>query len=171
MKKNTIQGILLAAGIFLLAVTGCKDRPDQQKEPMKESDYRGQVFTDTVRLTSAEADIQHYVNTCYKYLGDTVPIRSYSINKSDLFGVLGVTSVPDCAYDHCRVYIGLTSENKFKLYMTPTEWGPAPNNPKDSLYKDKIPYDSVHRCSYLYDLNAPCPSTCDKFSKLYKVRN
>lgn len=165
MKKITILKVFLLMGAFLLFLAGCKSKSD--KGPAGEPSYRGAVYTDTVSLTSAQEDIQHYVNTCYKYLKDTVPIRSYTINKSDLLGVLGVTEVPDCKYDHCRVYIGLTKENKYKLYMTPTEWACSPVNSKDSLYRDKIPYDSIHKRSYLYDLNAPCPSTCDKYSKLY----
>nr|WP_294858517.1 hypothetical protein [uncultured Fluviicola sp.] len=167
MKKITILKIFLYSGTLLLTLAGCNNKTEEEKASLENlPTNKGVVYTDTVSLQQAQRDIQHYLSSCDSLFNDTVPIRSYSINKSDILGILGVTSVPDCTFDHCRVYIGLTDENKFKLYMTPTVLKPDPDNPKTSIYMDTIL--SVNRHKFLYDLNAPCPSTCDKYSPLYK---
>jgi hypothetical protein len=167
MKKIAILKISLFSGVFLLILAGCNNnQKEEEKEKENPPSNRGVVYTDTVSLTRAQNDIQNYIKACESLFHDEIPIRSYNINKSDIFGVLGVTSVPNCAFDHCRVYIGLTNENKFKLYMTPTVLKPDPQNPKDSIYMDTIQVARGMR--FLYDLNAPCPSTCDKYSPLYK---
>ncbi len=166
MKKITIQGLFLIAGILLLVLVGCKNQADPVKEPVKDP-LQGVVYTDTVSLESARENIRNYVQYCDSLFEDTVPIRSYTINKSDMLGMFGVTSVPDCEFDHCRVYIGLTDDLKFKLYMTPTVLRPVAKGSKESVYRDTILYDAAHKQYFVYDLNAPCPSTCDKQSKLY----
>ena len=169
MKKHAILKVFLFSGTLLLVLVGCKN--NEKKEKTLEVDpptNRGVIYTDTVSLKSAQNDIRRYVKSCDSLFKDKIPIRSYSINKSDIFGVLGVTSVPNCAFDHCRVYIGLTDKYKFKLYMTPTVLKPDPNSPNNSIYMDTILKDSTGK-QFLYDLNAPCPSTCDKYSPLYKL--
>ncbi len=161
MKQTTAIGIILLAGLF--AISGqCEKTPEPRATAI-----RGAVYKDTVHLANALNDIQNYVDMCRDHFGDSVPIRSYSINKWDLFGVLGVTTVPDFEFDHCRVYLGLSDSNKFKLYMTPTRALPGTYRNSDTLYVDTIPYDPALRTYFVYDLNAPCPSTCDKKSKLY----
>lgn len=166
MKKTTIITVSALVGVCLF-LSNCaqeSEKTNSEGDP-PQSDL---IYKDTVHLATAIANITNYVANCKKYFRDSIPIRSYSINKSDIFGVLGVTSVPNCAFDHCRVYIGLTNNYKFKLYMTPTVLKPDPANPKDSIYMDVILKDYAGK-QFLYDLNAPCPSTCDKYSPLYKL--
>ena len=169
MKKNAILKVFLFSGTLLLVLAGCKNNEKKDNAALENPPTnKGVIYKDTVRLLTAQNHIRNYLNGCDSLFHDKIPIRSYSINKSDIFGVLGVTSVPNCAFDHCRVYIGLTKDNKFKLYMTPTVLKPDPNSPNNSIYMDTILKDSNGK-QFLYDLNAPCPSTCDKTSPLFTL--
>ncbi|WP_430402706.1 hypothetical protein [Fluviicola sp.] len=172
MKKNAILKVFLFSGTFLLVLAGCKNDEKKDNAALENPPTnKGVVYKDTVSLLTAQNHIRNYLNGCDSLFQDKIPIRSYSINKSDIFGILGVTSVPNCTYDHCRVYIGLTAEYKFKLYMTPTVLKVTRNSNGsiDSTYVDFILYDSVNKRSFVYDLNAPCPSTCDKTSPLFTL--
>lgn len=168
MKKASITRIALCL-LTSLILSNCTTETKKNQAPELPNTTENR-YKDTVSLTTAVMNIQNYVSNCDKYLNDTIPIRSYTINRADLFGILGVTSVPGSQYDRCRVYIGLDSLNKFKLYMTPTVLLPTSKGSRDSVYVDKILYDSVHGNHFVYDLNAPCPSTCDKTSVLYTLK-
>ena len=167
MKKTTIIAVSALAGVCLF-LSNCAPEPEKTNSEgdTTQSEF---IYKDTVSLTTAIANITNYVNNCKTYLNDSVPIRSYTLNRSDVFGVLGVTSIPNMKYDRCRVYIGMDSFNKFKLYMTPTVLNikKTPSGSIDSTYVDYLLYDSLNKRYFVYDLNAPCPSTCDKNSKLY----
>lgn len=162
MKKITLIGLAMLTTLSVM-LGSCQAKAEAKAEA--EGTAPSLVYTDTVHLNTAMRNITNYVQNCVKYLNDTVPIRSYTINKADLFGILGVTTVPRCNYEHCRVYIGMDRTNKFKLYMTPTVPRLVAG---DTVYVDTILSDG--RNNFVYDLNAPCPSTCDKGSRLYVRR-
>ena len=166
MKKVTFIGLAIFG--LSMAFTGCKGKtepaPHAEEEVVTSNDI---TYDDTVHLSTAQKDISYYVGICIKEFGDEVPIRAYTINKADLYGVLGVKSIPNCKYETCRAYIGMDEDNKFKLFMTPTVKVASAKGSSDSIYVDQIPYDSIHNTYFVYDLNAPCPSTCDKSSKLF----
>lgn len=166
MKKT----ILAAAGLIaLLAIQSCNNTtkvevktPEQkvvQKERLLTSSYR-------VPLAIAQEDIQRYNNKCSELFG-MVPIRAYTINAEDLMEVLGIPTTDPVIYkyNHVRAYMGLDTLNNFKLYLTPVEGANLTVVPKvagtDVILKDK---DGM---SYVLDLNAPCPATCDTSSPLY----
>lgn len=166
MKRKANITIFALSVWTVLSLSNCAQNPEKDT-PSGQVIQTENTYKDTVHLATAINNIKNYVTNCDKYLNDTVPIRAYTLNRADLFGILGVTSVPDCKYDRCRVYIGMDSSNKFKLYMTPTVLKPVSRGSVDSVYVDTFLYDAIHKTYFVYDLNAPCPSTCDKTSKLY----
>lgn len=110
-----------------------------------------------VPVTEAIVNIARYVN---KY-GDQ-SIRAFKIGASDMLQVLGLDSVIDSKYEYCRAYIGMESNNDFKLYLTPvrvTEGGFF-----DVFLPDGTTVPTEE--SYVLDLIAPCPNSCDPNSPL-----
>lgn len=162
MKRIIFTSTLILAGF--LAIFSCDNAPstdDVKAETVViDSTLRN---LDTVPLDSAISNITRY-NSQWIMLAkksgysNSIPIRSYLINGSDLINVLGVRdSSISITFQSARVYLGLNYQNQFKLYMTPVGI-----NDKDSILQD------ANHNSFVYDLNAPCPSTCgDPTSPLY----
>ena len=93
-------------------------------------------------------------------------LRAYTISGHDMLQVMGAdtTVMKQCVYDSCRAYLGYDSNHHFKLYLTPIK------NQKD-VFLNFNPRKRVNSVpdngSYVLDLIAPCPNTCDTASALY----
>lgn len=166
--KMTCLGIL-AIGFFLVTACSNEEMTNESCEVVALENLT-KMPAKGVLLSTAESDIQHYVDSCYRYFTsinlppttcDSI-VRSYTVTSHDMLGVLGVKRTGECAFpfDSCRVYLGLDTKNKFKLYMTPVN--------KDGNDTILSFMDGGKATQFVYDLNAPCPSTCDYSSPLYK---
>lgn len=171
MKTKPFTGTLLATAALCLSLAGCKygekepsgEQPEAEVETMSIDSLES---LDRVPLVSAQHDINHYVHvwdSVSKASGSSasVPIRSYLINAPDLIGVLGIQGQAKIktTFQKARVYLGLNNKSEFKLYMTPVGYNDI----------DSILYNPTTKEYYVYDLNAPCPSTCDMSSPLYTL--
>jgi len=118
----------------------------------------------------AEMDVKHYVDQVSAR--DTVRrqgfVRAFTISAIDMLEVLGLdtTQVKTCKYKACRAYLGLNKEkDEFKLFLTPVK------GEKDIFLRHKgEPSEKIDESSYVLNLIAPCPKTCDSASPLYKFR-
>lgn len=117
----------------------------------------------------AEKDVKHYVDQVAGR--DTIRrhgfVRAFTISAIDMLEVLGLdtTQVKTCKYNECRAYLGLTTKDEFKLFLTPVK------GDKDIFLRHKgDPSRVIDESSYVLDLIAPCPKTCDAASPLYKFR-
>lgn len=158
MKTILFTSAFILAGLF--AIFSCENAKMESDDSQLSSTRRTTMFHDTVHLTTAQGNIQRYVDACQTIFvnypdADTVPIRSYQIHASDMLNILGINDSIAYLYPHGRVYLGLDANYHFKLYMTPV----------NKFNKDTIlgPDNGL----YVFDLNAPCPSTCDITSPLY----
>ncbi len=125
-------------------------------------------------MITAHNDIQLFDSLSKAYLGDSIPIRAYTIRAVDLLGAMGMPGeLADsslCKYKYIRVYLGYRRNVGFKLYIVPVQdanlaqlkggidimlnsegKGLPFNKPKTGFYNEE---------EYVLDLNAPCPNTC-----------
>ncbi len=158
MKTILFTSAFILAGLF--AIFSCENAKMESDDSQLSSIRRTTMFNDTVHLLTAQRNIQRYVDACDSLFrkvpgADTVPIRSYQIHASDMLNILGISDSIAYTYPHGRVYLGLDANYHFKLYMTPVN-----KNDKDTILGPKTG-------KYVFDLNAPCPSTCDVTSPLY----
>lgn len=154
MKKTVTTALVCFMTICL--INSCCGNKTKKKHG-----YVEMLIADTamppsaVHLDTALKNIKHYVDSCKRYFpgnsSDSI-VRSYTVSATDLFGVLRLNLKDTMQYDMCRVYLGLDYKSRFKLYFTP-----AKSNKDIILYYLNNKKDTV---KYVYDLNAPCPSTC-----------
>lgn len=135
-----------------------------------------------VPKSKMETDTQHFANVSREIFAkafegnpeltkDLVPIRAFTIRSIDLLEVMGlpIDSLQLSSaikYNHARIYLGLDSNNQFKLYLTPVvnaELSEA--NPKggQDLFLSgsfKGATGEVQEGEYVMDFSAPCPKTC-----------
>ena len=127
-----------------------------------------------VSLTSHKdslTKVLEHVHRCYSVFDSTDHelLRAYTISGHDMLQVMGADSavMKQCIYDSCRAYLGYDSTHNFKLYLTPVK------NQRDVFLNfdprkriSNVPDNS----SYVLDLIAPCPNTCDTESALYTFK-
>lgn len=183
--KQLIICITLAAGIA--AATGCNDKPAKPAITGHPSPNSGDTIIcgptsggqDSVSkvlcpLTTAFRDVQLFDSLSRAYLGDSIPVRAYTIRAVDLLDALGM---PDeladsaiCKYKYIRAYLGYRKGKGFKLYIVPVVGASL----KDNIGGCDIMLNSIGKAAvrtggltgyaeeeeYVLDLNAPCPKTC-----------
>lgn len=129
-------------------------------------------------LDTAIAFTRRYNNLALRVLGDSAPIKSYTIRAIDLLEAMGMplAYADSAAYDHVRVYIGVDSRNKFRLLLTPVDGAVIS---KGISGEDKIleglftsglrsSTDNPLSGQYVMDFTGPCPNSCATSSPLYK---
>lgn len=108
-------------------------------------------------LSNAVDSVQAYV--------DSFPdmVQAFTISSTDMLKVLGLNPIKykdSCDFSSCRAYLGLGNSNNFKLYLTPVQ-----DNKDYFWYGNDIRHlnasETVQDNSFVYDLIAPCPKTCD----------
>ena len=168
-KKITIFSVCFVAGLLLVT---CKENTGNKPESSKVLvAYTLNVMPQNgVPFDTAFLDIRRYVTECNLDFGNMSHkvIRSYTVSAKDMLGVMQMNQedFAHLKYDSCRVYLGLNHAGQFKLYMTPVK------NTKDVfLYYVRLgsEYGERDTMYYVYDLNAPCPKTCDTLSPFYDL--
>ncbi|WP_300665262.1 hypothetical protein [Fluviicola sp.] len=157
MKKtiliaSVLLNIVLAVLVIMPLVS--KDSKDEIKKELRKH-YLSSTANE-VHIDAAIDNLKAF-NKKYNYL------RAYKISAMDMMEVMGIdTLTTQPRYTSCRAYLGLDTEGKFRMYLTPVE------NNVDLFFN---PMDSVacpaKTSSYVLDLIAPCPNTCDYTSPLY----
>jgi hypothetical protein len=167
MKKIVTAAIVCFVAVCLINSCGQKTKKAVEKTEVLTAITA--MPSHGVELDTAKKNVQHYVDSCRYFFshvrnlpsntGDSI-VQAYTVSSDDLLGVLGLSLEERTVYKSCRVYLGLDYNNKFKLYLTPIK-----SDGRDHiLYYINKAKDTVR---YVYDLNAPCPKTCDTTSPLY----
>ncbi len=161
MKKTFLIGslllnVLLAVLLFI---------PDK-KIPSKKHSFM--LTSRQEPIKDAQKDIKRFVDTIatYRDRHKVDFVRAYTISSIDMLEVMGLDTNVACKYTACRAYLGLGSDQQFKLYLTPVD-----EDKRDlflSFKEDKPASREIDSLSYVLNLIAPCPNTCDMESPLYK---
>lgn len=161
MKKTFLIGSLLLNVLLavLLFIPG-------KKIPSKKHSFMVTSRQEPVKV--AQEDIKRFVDTfaTYKDRYKVDFVRAYTISSIDMLEVMGLDTNMACKYDACRAYLGLASDQQFKLYLTPVD-----TDERDiflSFREDQPASREIDSLSYVLNLIAPCPNTCDVDSPLYK---
>jgi hypothetical protein len=157
---------------FAVLFSACQNTAtDTSSAPEKAGKHAVATTTsmDTVPLETALMNIKHYQDSCRAFFNNDVPIQAYTIHAQDMLMALGIDpSTVECRYKHARVYIGLNDSSEFKLYFTPVVGADLQPDAmaagRDTILKD------ADGNSFVMDLNAPCPNTCDSNSPLYNPK-
>ncbi|TND08345.1 MAG: hypothetical protein FD123_2376 [Bacteroidetes bacterium] len=171
MKKTSIFAAVAASVMILYS---CSNQPAAVKPSQSAAAVPVGDHGTTVRvpLDTARKNIYRYdtlSQAIFAKFPHHVPIRAYTIHAGDMLEALGMPAADSaiCQYKHARVYIGLDYNYSFKLYFTPVDSASlGGDNPVAGV--DVILQDSLGK-SYVLDLNAPCPNTCDVNSPLYRA--
>lgn len=165
MKNLSIT--MLVALVFI----SCQQQ-NKDNQP-KESNYEvadAQPSMYAVSYDEAEKNINYYDSIAREYL-KTDPIKSFTVRSVDLIEAIGLSPDVDsiAKYKHVRIYLGLDSANKFKMYLTPVTGAKLS---KGIAGKDVIldgPYEGIPDSNgevsesdgqYMMDFTKPCPTTC-----------
>jgi hypothetical protein len=100
------------------------------------------------------------------------PIKAFTVSAADLLAAMGLDSSTHCSYPNIRVYLGLTADSAFKLYIVAADSLPGcpyggPDHLFDVVGKEAAINPTPEGGKWVMDLNAPCPFTCDRQSPLY----
>lgn len=169
MKKISLKGMLVFS---LMAILSCGTSTQEKTDLTNTAGNTvkvSEVSCTSVHVPLAEAQycIHRYDSIWTASFGtNDPPIKAFTIHAADMLEALGIPkSYKDsvlCKYKHARAYIGLDSENKFKLFFTPVNGADlcaqTPNAGTDVILADTV--KGVAQ-PYVMDLNAPCPNTCD----------
>ncbi|WP_300355584.1 hypothetical protein [Fluviicola sp.] len=118
-------------------------------------------------LTTVLANVKRFV-TVFDSTDHDI-LRAFTISGHDMLQVMGAdtTVMKQCVYDSCRAYLGYDINHHFKLYLTPVK------NQRDVFLNfdlRKRVNNVPDKSSYVLDLIAPCPNTCDTASALYTFK-
>lgn len=165
MKTNVllIGSIILNLALGIILFTCCFD---------KKSHESGETAYPLPGLTSHQDSLKAAIKNVHRFIntfdsaGTNNIVRAYTISSVDMLQVLGVN--PETIrsnYDSCRAYLGYDENNLFRLYLTPIK------NNRDvflNFQSSRGGTGAPNGSSYVMDLIAPCPNTCDSLSVLYK---
>lgn len=148
---------------------------------MKENETAVQPALYAVSLATAEEGIKSY-KALMRQNFTGIPVNAFTIRVDDFLEVIGYTReqiaqlpAPATPHSHARMYMGYDSVAGYKLYLVPVDG--ANLNPPVKPGLDVIPSGEYQGLpgekpsigEYVYDLIAPCPSSCDTTSPLYKA--
>lgn len=170
MKKTIliISLLLNVVGILLLVIL-------LPKRQISCETTRKSAFSKIVPHESREVDFQDALKNIRNLVAeynekdvDGSVVRAYRISSLDMLQVMGLDTalIRECSYRYCRAYLGLDERKNFRLYLTPVE------NERDVFLNydpSKKPSTQPDDKSFLLDLIAPCPKTCDYKSPLYTL--
>lgn len=169
MKKTILIGSLVlnvALIIFVVMSLNSKSKDvSKQEEGTKKDGMAVEALHDHyLSGTANEVPINESIDNLKRFNKKYDYLRAYKISAMDMLEVMGIDSaaVPAPQYQFCRAYLGMDATGKFRLYLTPVIAD------TDVFYNP----DSAHAVraqsnSYVLDLIAPCPNTCDVTSPLY----
>lgn len=133
-----------------------------------------------VSQADAVAGIANYKALMAKNFNGT-PVTAFTIRTNDFLEAMGYTEdqisslIPTPPQSHARLYMGHDDTEGYKLYLVPVRGADLTSNPIvpgtdiiPSGEYQKLPTDRVANGPHVFDLVAPCPSSCDANSPLAK---
>jgi hypothetical protein len=169
MKKT----FFLLTSIAILSVA-CNRNAGETKSNSKSDD----IAEYALPLDTAISYTRNYNDLAVAVLGDSAPIRSYTIRAEDLVEAMGIPH--ECAeqakYKDIRVYLGIDGQNKFRLLLTPVEGADIEHGVAgDDVILDgqfvsgNNPSGDMQTGRYVMDFTGPCPNSCSSSSPLYNT--
>lgn len=134
-----------------------------------------------VSLATAQTDIKSYKTLMSQKFTGT-PVNAFTIRHEDFLEAIGYTTdqialLPRAPYSHARMYMAYNSVTGYKMYITPVTGADLSKNPPlpgtDTILSGEfkgLPSDPLSTGQYVFDLVAPCPSSCDTTSPLYNPK-
>lgn len=145
----------------LLACSPAKNDPKENVKP--------QIAEYALALDSAVKYIRRYDSVMHSALGDSIPVKSFTVRAVDLLESLGLPPDTQSKYENVRIYLGMDTNNKFRLFLTPVSGA----NIADGIAgKDIVlsgPYTNgvagnteltTFEGEYVLDFTGPCPTSC-----------
>ncbi|MDR0801710.1 hypothetical protein [Fluviicola sp.] len=170
MKKTIlISSLVLNAALIIFVATSFASKSKNTVKQETKNDPGDGMAEETLHShymsrTANEVSINVAIDDLKRFSEKHDYLRAYKISAMDMLEVMGIDSsvAPVPKYQFCRAYLGLDANGKFRLYLTPVAAD------TDLFYNP----DSAHAVraqsnSYVLDLIAPCPNTCDVTSPLY----
>lgn len=166
MKKTVLIGSLILNAALIIYVVMSLGKEDVKKETS--NDARKEMVEEGIHNlyvsgTANEVKIDVAIDNLKRYYMKYKDLRAYKISAVDMMEVMGIDSTAvRPKYSFCRAYLGLETTGNFKLYLTPVVGN------YDVFFNDSSSQaGKAQRNSYVLDLIAPCPNTCDTISPLY----
>lgn len=157
MKKISLY--IFAVAILSLGFA-CGSKTETTENKPQQSKITGSSTSVLVPVNEAAINIQKYIDDCKLLFKDSVPVMAFTTRAADLLGALGLpdTLESDCQYSHVRAYLGLDSQNKFKLYFVSVSGATLASN----IGGMDVPVEDPAANSQpsVLDLNTPCPQVC-----------
>ncbi|MEQ8473342.1 MAG: hypothetical protein RIC35_19250 [Marinoscillum sp.] len=172
--KNLEKVFILVLMVLTMSCTPESQVPELKKLTDETSDTSlfavsvSQFETDTANFAAKSRMI---FDTAL--VNDPVPIKAFTIHAADLLEAMGLPPNVQCTdslkYTYARIYLGLNSNNEFKLYMTPVVDAKLSQNIGGKDVIRNGPYEGnvagvttgeVSNGSYVMDFTSPCPKTC-----------
>lgn len=155
IRLSQAMMVMLLAIIFTRCTTKEATRCEKPKNQL-----------DTVSVEVANVAINRYYDVAKKSLGK-VPIVSYTIPGIDLLQAMGypLPKEASAARDTLavRVYLGLSADSTFSLFVTAVRGASFCNNKPGRdlpLYPKKKGAEEISGSGYVLDFTMPCPATC-----------
>jgi hypothetical protein len=165
MKK-----IILIAACALI-VFACTT---QNGKPLETPDR--QIAEYALSLDSAKIYIQRYDSVMKTVFKDSTPVRAYTIRATDLQEAMGMP-ITNARFSHVRVYIGMGSNNKFRLFLTPVTDASIADGVvgADTILTGQYTHGLIKGLGanaassgpYVMDFTSPCPTSCPTGTPLY----
>ncbi len=161
--KNVITKSIIAIGLFSL--WACKQETPTTTETKEVATEKVDTYpfgnTHNVNADTASNDIcRNQIRL--EALGIKNPVKAFLVSKYDLCKALGISTSTPSKVDYVRCYLGLTRDDRAKLYLTPVV-GAKPldgNGGNDSLLMGEVPGGDGTLVPIVLDLNFPCPNLC-----------
>jgi hypothetical protein len=160
--KKSMYGIMIS---IFFASLACQQKPPEAPRQAELTEDYGKDNTETlyaVSLDTALKGIVRYDSVVNKKIG-SVPIKAFTIRSVDLLEAMGMPSRDSVKtrFQYVRVYLGMDTNNNFKIYLTPVigaNLGASPPKAgKDTILSGK--YNGGYG-RYVLDFSQPCPNTC-----------
>ncbi len=162
--KKTFKVSLSWLAILLTACQATTN--DSQQSPVSTNPDNGDTGKTmyAVSFTKAKENITRY-DDISKEIFTKTPVKAWTIRSVDLLEAMGmpVENPIQAKFKHVRMYLGLSQDSTFKLYLTPVEGAKLSSKPpiagKDVILSGE--YDGLgDDGEYMLDFTSPCPTTC-----------
>ena len=157
MKKISFY---IFAVILLCLGFACASKTESPEKKIAEPKVAESSTSVLVPVAEAAVNIQNYISKCKLVFNDSVPVMAFTTRAADLLGALGLSDTLEnhCAYNHVRAYLGLDSQNKFKLYFVSVSNASLITNVGGEDVP--VPSSGANSQPSVLDLNTPCPQVC-----------
>jgi|GEM_PF-3031897 len=171
-----VTTVLTAAATYLLT------RRTNSNSPHHSMMQAQSVANSLDSVTVAKADVGRFNDSFFSWF-HVQPMVAFTLNSTDLMAATGVdTSLIDTMhfpYDQIRVYIGLDTANKIKLYIASVSGCQAQAKGDPNVFAGRDYYydtsngvlQHAQQGNFILDLNMPCPNYCNFISRIVPVGN